>query len=222
MTTHSITHPQLVSALVKPPVDIIASLTPHTADLWHGATGVAGETGELLEAILFPPVSGIDVVNVREELGDLFFYIEQIVQRSGITLDWDALHELARNNIISVDAIRHAASIAVHGSQVLDTVKKTALYNKTLDMELLTNQMSALAVSMLTLGLMFGLSRGECLNANIIKLSKRYASLSYSDKAAQERADKKSGEIWARKFFNGPQEPRTSDMADVAEASKRA
>lgn len=224
MTTLQITHPQLVAALVKKPQDILDTLSIYTVDLWHGATGVAGESGELLEAILFPPSEGIDVVNLREELGDLFFYMEQIVQRSGIVLDWDALHEQARNNIISPDAaIQHAASIAVHGSQVLDTVKKAALYNKALDVELLTNQLSALAVSMLTLGLMFGLSRGECLNANIIKLSKRYSSLSYSDQQAQDRADKvqpQEGVIPARKPFKG--EPRTSDMGDVVEAEKRA
>lgn len=232
MTTLQITHPQLVAALVKKPQDILDTLSIYTVDLWHGATGVAGESGELLEAILFPPSEGIDVVNLREELGDLFFYMEQIVQRSGIVLDWDALHEQARNNIISPDAaiqhaasiaIQHAASIAVHGSQVLDTVKKAALYNKALDVELLTNQLSALAVSMLTLGLMFGLSRGECLNANIIKLSKRYSSLSYSDQQAQDRADKvqpQEGVIPARKPFKG--EPRTSDMDDVVEAEKRS
>lgn len=224
MTTLQITHPQLVATLVKPPADILATLSLHNVDLWHGATGVAGEAGELLEAILFPPEAGIDVVNLREELGDLFFYQEQLVQRTGIILDWDAFHEQSRNNIISPDAaIQHAASIAVHGSQVLDTVKKAALYNKTLDVELLTNQLSALSVSMLTLALMFGLSRGECLSANIIKLSKRYASLSYSDQQAQDRADKvqpTDGVIPARKPFKG--EPRTSDMGDVVDAEKRA
>lgn len=227
MTTLLISHPQLVAALVKKPQDILDTLSIYNVDLWHGATGVAGEAGELLEAILFPPAEGIDVVNLREELGDLFFYMEQIVQRTGIILDWDALHEQSRNNIISPDAaIQHAASIAVHGSQVLDTVKKAALYNKALDVELLTNQLSALAVSMLTLALMFGLSRGECLNANIIKLSKRYSSLSYSDQQAQDRADKvqpPEGVIPSRKPFKGEEDTRahtpgvTESLAKPAE-----
>lgn len=224
MTTIQITHPQLVAALVKPPIDIITSLSPYTADLWHGATGVAGEAGELLEAVLFPSDDGeVDRVNLREELGDLYFYIEQLVQRTGIAIDWDAVLELAMNEVISPDMlIRHAASIAVHGSQVLDTVKKAAIYNKDLDAELLRNQLHALLVSMATLGSMFSLPRQECLNANILKLSKRYQSLSYSDAAAQDRADKRDGQIPERKFFKGDAEPRTSDMADIAEAEKRA
>lgn len=223
MTTHSITHPQLVSALVKPPVDIIATLTAHGVDLWHGATGVAGESGELLEAIVFPPEAGIDRVNLREEMGDLYFYIEQIVQRTGITLAFDTAQEVADGADMRAKlALTYAASIAVHGSQVLDTVKKQAIYNKDLDVELLTNQLNALVASMATLGKMFNLDRDECLRANIHKLSKRYQSLSYSDAAAQERADKRDGQIPDRKFFKGEAEPSTSDMADQAEATKNS
>lgn len=210
MTT--ITHPQLVAALVKPPHDIIVSLTAFTIDLWHGATGVSGEAGELLEAILFPPADGIDRVNLREELGDLYFYIEQIVQRAGIAIDFESADEIARNAVISSDtAVTHAASIAVHGSQVLDTIKKAAIYNKGLDTELLTNQLNALVASMLTIGYQFGLARDECLNSNILKLSKRYESLSYSDSAAQARADKQTGTEDIppqRKPFKGEEDTR--------------
>ena len=212
MTTHSITHPQLVTALVKPPQDIINTLTIFTVDLWHGATGVAGESGELLEAILFPPEGGIDRVNIREEMGDLYFYIEQLMQRTGIVLDMDSLKQIAEDADMRAKlALHYAASIAIHGSQVLDTVKKAALYNKPLDQELLTNQLNALVASMLTLGRMFHLEREECLSSNIIKLSKRYASLSYSDKQAQDRADKQTGTdevIPARKPFKGEEDTR--------------
>jgi len=225
MTTESITHPKLVSALVKPPADIINSLTVFAIDLWHGATGVAGEAGELLETILFRTVEGVDRVNLREELGDLYFYIEQLVQRSGVKLDMATAILIAMEAPSSSDmALTHAASVAVHGSQVLDTVKKRAIYNQSLDIDLLTNQLTALVTSMLVVGYMFGLSREECLDANIAKLSKRYESLNYSDDAAQARTDKQtdSKPIPERRFFKGDQEPRKSDMADIVEASKNA
>lgn len=214
MTTVSITHPQLVAALVKKPQDILLSLTLFATDLWHGATGVAGETGELLEAILFPAEGGPDRVNLREEMGDIYFYMEQIVQRSGIKLDFADLEEGARNMVPSGEGhLFFAAAIAVHGSQVLDTIKKVALYNKELDTELLTNQMRALGMSMLAFGHYFSIDRQECLNANILKLSKRYSSLSYSDQQAQDRADKvqpQEGVIPERKPFKG--EPTEDDV----------
>lgn len=140
----SITHSELVRALVKPPIDIRATLDDSKTDLIHAVLGISGEAGELLDEIKKHAVYNkeLDRENVVEELGDLEFYMEQLRQRLGIT-------------------------------------------------------------------------REETLSANIAKLSKRYESLAYSDKAAQDRADK----VPERKFFGSP---RTSDMQDVADAERSA
>lgn len=202
MTQITITHPELVKALVKPPADIMVSLSQFTTDLWHGATGVAGETGELLEAFLDVNIDEIDRINLREEMGDIYFYVEQLVQRTQMILDWDNIYLHARNAEITPDrALYYAAKAAVYGSQVLDTVKKASIYNKALDHGMLNQVLSNMLVHVVTLGYMFGIDHTEALAANIQKLSKRYASLSYSDKAAQERADKTEPE---RKFFSKP------------------
>lgn len=210
-----VTHPQLVSALVKNPRSIIETLSDYSADLWHGATGVAGEGGELLEGLLKLPekFTGPELAAVREnvveELGDLFFYIEQIVQRTGIQIDWDAVCTFARNQELTADRIlHHGMHVAVYASQVLDTIKKCAIYNKELDIAALTGQLSLLGRHMVTVGYMFGVEKVEALAANIKKLSKRYEGLQYSDAAAQNRADKIE-----RKPFPG--EPVDADQAPV-------
>lgn len=115
----NITHPQLVAALVKPGQAIIDSLTPEKAHLWHMASCVPSEAGELFDAIKKHVIYNkpLDRENVVEEIGDIAFYLEGIMQTLGITRD-------------------------------------------------------------------------EALSANIAKLSKRYESLTYSDKSAQDRADK--------------------------------
>lgn len=115
----NITHPELVAALAKPGADIVATLTPEDAHALHMAVGVAGEAGELLDAVKKAAIYSkpIDRENVVEELGDLEFYMEGLRQGYGIT-------------------------------------------------------------------------REEVLAHNIAKLSKRYSSGTYSDKHAQERADK--------------------------------
>lgn len=53
-------------------------LSDKQADLLHMAVGIAGEAGELLEAILHHILyqQALDKENVVEELGDLEFYIE--------------------------------------------------------------------------------------------------------------------------------------------------
>lgn len=121
-------HSLMVADLTKSGADIADGLTAETANLWHLATGVAGEAGELLDAIKKVAIYNrpLDRENAIEELGDIEFYV------SGI---------------------------------------RAAL----------------------------GVSRDEVLKANITKLQKRYAG-GYSDKAAQARADKaeEGDEQWVK------------------------
>lgn len=115
----SITHPELVRALVKPGREIADNMLPGEAHLLHMGVGISGEAGELLDAIKKVAIykKPVDLDNVIEELGDLEFYME---------------------------GLRHSLCI----------------------------------------------TREQCLEANIAKLSKRYEGLKYSDQAAQERKDK--------------------------------
>lgn len=112
-------HHELVRALAKPGITIVASLTPDTAHQLHMAVGISGEAGELLDAVKKAAIycKQIDLNNVIEELGDLEFYMEGLRQGLGIT-------------------------------------------------------------------------REQCLTANIAKLSKRFGAGTYSDAQAQARADK--------------------------------
>src|SRR3990172_5024699 len=113
------TFEDMVAGLAKPGQAIIASLTPEKADMLHMVIGVAGEAGELVDAIKKHVIYNkpLDRENVVEELGDLEFYLERIRQLTGIT-------------------------------------------------------------------------RKESILGNVNKLGKRYTSMTYSDEAAQARADK--------------------------------
>lgn len=113
------THEELVAALAKPGQDILAEMTPEQMHLLHMAIGIAGEAGELLDAVKKCVVyqRELDLENVIEELGDMEFYME---------------------------GLRQGASV----------------------------------------------SREETLRMNVNKLMTRYSSGSYSNKQAQERADK--------------------------------
>lgn len=80
-------HQQMVHALVKPGEVLLASLSSDRVDLWHGATGVCTEAGELLDAIKKMAIYNkqLDRDNVIEELGDLEFYMQQVRNRLDIT-----------------------------------------------------------------------------------------------------------------------------------------
>ena len=69
----NVTHPELVAALAKPGADIVATLTAEDAPSLHMAVGIAGEAGELLDALcLFAlhahahPGVGVDNIRIRD------------------------------------------------------------------------------------------------------------------------------------------------------------
>ncbi len=77
----------MVSKLVKSPEEILTAFSPFDAALIHSTMGVAGEAGELIDAVKKAVIyrKPIDIPNVIEELGDLEFYMEDIRQRIGVS-----------------------------------------------------------------------------------------------------------------------------------------
>jgi len=80
-------HSTLVSDLKKTSKEIINELKPEQADALHMAVGIAGEAGELLDAIKKWSIyqKPLDLENVIEELGDLEFYMEGLRQSLNLT-----------------------------------------------------------------------------------------------------------------------------------------
>lgn len=92
------TFQEMARDLSKPGEEIAARMTEAEADLWHMATGVAGEAGELLDAVKKAVVykKPLDRENVVEELGDLRFYMAGLMNRLDITEDEILAHNNAK------------------------------------------------------------------------------------------------------------------------------
>lgn len=77
----------MVATLAKPGEAIKYEISPQQAHAWHMVTGIAGEAGELVDAIkknvIYRKV--LDTTNLVEELGDMEFYLEGLRQAYGIT-----------------------------------------------------------------------------------------------------------------------------------------
>ena len=80
---------QFVQSIVKPGHDILVQLTPLQASVLHMAVGVSGEAGELLDAVKKHAVyqKQLDFDNVREEAGDILFYLTGLLNELGLTLN---------------------------------------------------------------------------------------------------------------------------------------
>lgn len=78
-----------VLKLSKPGSQILAELNPEDCHRLHMAIGISGEAGELLDAVKKATIyrKPLDIANVREECGDLLFYITGMLDSIGVTLD---------------------------------------------------------------------------------------------------------------------------------------
>lgn len=76
------THEEMVGQLFE-------ATDSDTMNLLHGAVGIAGEAGELLDAIKKHWIYGkkLDVKNVIEEMGDLYFYFTALRFQLGVEMD---------------------------------------------------------------------------------------------------------------------------------------
>lgn len=86
--------------------------------------------------------------------------------------------------------IHMAIGVAGEAGELLDAVKKEAIYNKVIDRENVIEELGDLEFYMEGLRQGLNITREETIEANKLKLSVRYNGLKYSDKAAHERADK--------------------------------
>jgi len=87
---------KMTLALAKAGSQIKDEITPEQCNLIHMCVGISGESGELLDAIKKHVIyqKPLDVENVKEELGDLLFYMSNLMQSVGLTFE-----EILQHNI---------------------------------------------------------------------------------------------------------------------------
>lgn len=95
----------MVARLQKPGEAIVEDMSPIRAATLHMGVGVVGEAGELIDALKKWVFYGkvLDLDNVKEELGDIEFYLEGIRQNLGIDRE-----ETLRINMIKLSTGKNA------------------------------------------------------------------------------------------------------------------
>jgi NTP pyrophosphatase (non-canonical NTP hydrolase) len=96
---------KMTLTLAKDGNQIKQELTPEQAHLLHMAIGISGESGELLDAIKKHTIyqKPLDVENAKEELGDLLFYMSNLMQSIGLSFE-----EVLQHNIDKL-SVRYAS-----------------------------------------------------------------------------------------------------------------
>lgn len=92
----------------------------------------------------------------------------------------------------SAHALHMAIGVSGEAGELLDAVKKYAVYVKPIDRENVIEELGDLEFYMEGLRQGLGILREETLTANTLKLSKRYTDKKFSNEQAQLRADKET------------------------------
>lgn len=87
-----------------------------------------------------------------------------------------------------------AVGVCGESGELMDAIKKAAIYQKPLDRENVIEELGDLEFFMEGLRQGLGITREETIEHNINKLGKRYVDTVYSDDQAQARADKLPGQ----------------------------
>jgi hypothetical protein len=196
-----ITHYDLVQKLAKSDNAIRMELTSLDCHLLHMAVGFAGEiVGELIPTIMnVVRGAAFDRENAIEELGDAEFYLRGLYQGLTITeFDVAEINNIAATIVLPQDQPEYrlaakvylVTALASSSGELLDYVKRLTIYRKDPGQLVLFHTLASIEFF---LGLVYTelqITRQEALDGNIAKLSKRYASMSYSDQQAVARADK--------------------------------
>lgn len=185
-------HSQMVKQLAKSGESIISSLTPVQMHRLHMAIGVAGEVGEIIEVlqdISDEKLSESEALeNLVEEFGDAFFYLRGYIESLPTSVE---LKQYPR--FVKLDE-KVVLLLIISSSKLLDAAKRDGIYQKANVEEQAILAIQDLYKNLHYLMDNFEITEEMALEHNLNKLLKgknaRYASGSYSDQQANERADK--------------------------------
>lgn len=178
-TPSTTSYPDFVSRLFKSGEELKQGFiwaSYRKLDSLHAIIGINTEVVEVLQA----SKKG-DLNNLREELGDLWFYITALLQARQLSYDDDV-----------VDFYPHMPALEA-ASILLDLAKKECIYGIDLNegqIRKFDMALSSIRARVATEAAAIGLSREELEQSNMAKLLKRYPGATYSNQAAAARLDK--------------------------------
>lgn len=114
-----------------------------------------------------------------------------VVLSDGTSIRYDHfVHRLFKQGAACGDLVHAGMGISGEAGELLDGIKKHVVYGKELDRMNIIEELGDLFFYMHAMMNLLGISEQQVLQHNACKLMVRYEGMSYSDKAAQARADK--------------------------------
>jgi hypothetical protein len=157
-------------------------------DYMHAITGLVTEAGELMKAVFpyfKPRGEGIpdDIINVKEELGDLCWYAALYCRSTGLSFE-DCFHSAPMHFGSAQDMSLNLVLIV---SEMADQKKRHIFYENTTKQGISKFNIKRLFSTMKRLMKIYEVSIEPILDMNIKKLEKRYSFLEFTHEEAINR-----------------------------------
>jgi hypothetical protein len=147
----------------------------------HGAIGLCTEAGELLDA--FEKNTGLDLVNIKEELGDIYWYLA-ILHR-----DIPGIERGDERYALKQNPLNHAIRLTVFSTELLDQLKKKIYYGKDFDIKEANRLVNTIEDHLSGVAVEYKFTKEDILETNINKLKARYGEKFSSDAAINRDLD---------------------------------
>jgi NTP pyrophosphatase (non-canonical NTP hydrolase) len=144
----------------------------------HMATGLASEVGELVECVGTDLRFDVDLANLGEEIGDLYWYLANYANMRNINLP-EELH-------VHIPEEQCLDFLIIKVGMLVDIIKKFAAYNKDIDRVQETLIVCDVRLALLAIEHTYDLNGKEIRLRNIAKLARRYP-VEFSDFLATHR-----------------------------------
>lgn len=160
-----------------------------TIRLLHGAVGLASELAEIRQ---MADAMEIDSVNLKEEMGDVFWYMGIMVDE--LKADPDSVFSVFSSaNLASLPEEtkkKHLGfavdAMTVNIGEAIDLLKKNLIYGKPLNEQKLVEKLQSINFNVEHALALYGLTPQESRERNIEKLKARYGE-KFTEAAALER-----------------------------------
>jgi NTP pyrophosphatase (non-canonical NTP hydrolase) len=159
------------------PVDIRKKISDKL-NYMHMATGLASEVGELVECVGTDLRFDVDLANLGEEIGDLYWYLANYANMRNINLP-EELH-------VHIPEEQCLDFLIIKVGMLVDIIKKFAAYNKDIDRVQETLIVCDVRLALLAIEHTYDLNGKEIRLRNIAKLARRYP-VEFSDFLATHR-----------------------------------
>jgi hypothetical protein len=158
-----------------------------TSRCLHAALGMQTELAELLGSFRnTPDGEPLDLVHIKEEIGDVFWYVAIACEARGLNFaEWvgEARYEPTDFPLwLTIVAM-------IHSAEYSDAVKRTIFYGKEPTWDKWDRPLLMLMTMMVQLAYACKLNLVDILEANIAKLAKRYPDKFSADQAVNRDLD---------------------------------